>query len=779
MKKLILILLVLTSSSFAFGQRLPKEFYISSDGKKLQVGGQIHNGFYKEDVIHQIRITFTQANWWTLLTNNYAAKIDLSASVSVDGVKYDSVGVRFKGQTSYMGVSGTNSKKSFNISFDAFKDQKLSGYATLNLNNSFQDASFMREMLYYNTIRRHTVAAKCNYVHLFVNDIDFGVYQNVQQNNKDLLEEWYITNDGNNVRADVPPGSGGIGPGGGWGDGTAAFNYLADTNSYKKYYTLKSSDIKSVWPDFHNVTQILNQSPIANLKQNIEPYLDIDRTLWHLATEVLFADDDSYIYKGKMDYYYYQDAETWRFQTYDYDANSILSSNSAAAWSPFYNETKVNYPLLNKLLQVPEIRQRYVHHLKTLLSEYIESGHLSSRIDYFKGMVDSLVLADPKKLATYAQFTTAIPQLKNLVTIRANTIKANPAFQQIHPSIFNTQFATNGQVGTAPNKSQSALISTNVSHVDGIRAVNLYYGSGISGLFTKVAMYDDGLNGDAAANDGIFSASIPPFAPNSYVRYYIESFAANTSNAASYDPPGAEHDVYFYKVQADPLAPGVVTINEIMASNGTTFADNEGQFDDWIEFYNNSSDTIDLSGYKLSDNNTNLAKWTFPAGAKMPPNGFYIVWADEDSAQGDNHCNFKLSTSGESVILSSPTGTIIDQVDFSQQTLDQSYSRIPNGTGAFKIKTPTPGFNNESTSANPSLVTPLSFEIYPNPSNQWVTIVFTGNQNQYPVQIFNTMGELIYKDTLPQTTNLNAAEWPNGIYFIKCQHMIKKWIVQH
>ena len=141
MKKLILILLVLTSSSFAFGQRLPKEFYISSDGKKLQVGGQIH-----------------------------------------------SVGVRFKGQTSYMGVSGTNSKKSFNISFDAFKDQKLSGYATLNLNNSFQDASFMREMLYYNTIRRHTVAAKCNYVHLFINDIDFGVYQNVQQNNKDLLE---------------------------------------------------------------------------------------------------------------------------------------------------------------------------------------------------------------------------------------------------------------------------------------------------------------------------------------------------------------------------------------------------------------------------------------------------------------------------------------------------------------------------------------------------------------------------------------------------------------
>ena len=67
------------------------------------------------------------------------------------------------------------------------KNQDIEGYQTLNLNNSFEDASFMREVFYYHNLRQHAPAAKANFVHLYINDIDWGIYQNVQQLNKDFF----------------------------------------------------------------------------------------------------------------------------------------------------------------------------------------------------------------------------------------------------------------------------------------------------------------------------------------------------------------------------------------------------------------------------------------------------------------------------------------------------------------------------------------------------------------------------------------------------------------
>ena len=49
-----------------------------------------------------------------------------------------------------------------------------------------------------------------------------------------------------------------------------------------------------------------------------------------------------------------------------------------------------------------------------------------------------------------------------------------------------------------------------------------------------------------------------------------------------------------------------------MASNSETMADQDGEFEDWIELYNNGSASIDLEGYYLSDNINNLTKWEFP-----------------------------------------------------------------------------------------------------------------------------------------------------------------------
>jgi hypothetical protein len=75
-----------------------------------------------------------------------------------------------------------------------------------------------------------------------------------------------------------------------------------------------------------------------------------------------------------------------------------------------------------------------------------------------------------------------------------------------------------------------------------------------------------------------------------------------------------------------PVFSQSLTINELMASNATTIADEDGDFEDWIEIYNFGSDPINLEGYGLSDNYNNPFKWVFPDYTIMPGH-YLLVWA--------------------------------------------------------------------------------------------------------------------------------------------------------
>lgn len=140
-----------------------------------------------------------------------------------------------------------------------------------------------------------------------------------------------------------------------------------------------------------------------------------------------------------------------------------------------------------------------------------------------------------------------------------------------------------------------------------------------------------------------------------------------------------------------------VVINELMPLNSATVTDQDDEYDDWIELYNNSEATIDLSGYYLSDNDNYLTKWRFPDGTTIEGKGYLIVWADNDTLQTGLHTCYKLSADGEEVVLSKPNKTVIDEVKYSGQTLELSYSRIPSGTGSFSWQTATYNTENVKT----------------------------------------------------------------------------------
>lgn len=82
-----------------------------------------------------------------------------------------------------------------------------------------------------------------------------------------------------------------------------------------------------------------------------------------------------------------------------------------------------------------------------------------------------------------------------------------------------------------------------------------------------------------------------------------------------------------------------VYINEVMVSNGTTIADEDGDYEDWIELYNSSDEVVNLSGWGLSDNYRNPFKWTFPEGTVIGAGDFLMVWASGKDRKDQNDRN--------------------------------------------------------------------------------------------------------------------------------------------
>lgn len=533
----------------------PVEMSVSADGRRLITGGNNFTGLYDSATIRTLNLTFKQPDYWSIMQSNYSTNTDLAATLVVDGKTYENVGVMFKGETSYREVYRNSKKLSFNISMRYIPtNQKLMGYRTLNLNNAFQDPSFLREVFYLHQIRKHVPAAKSNFVQLFINGENWGLYPNVQQLNKDFLDEWFFSDDGGNWRAEGIS-SGGVpvpGGGGGWGNGKSGLNYLGDNVAlYQSNYTLKSSDIDDHWERLAAACKSLNTTPASLMTEEIPRYFDIDRVLWFLACEIAFSDDDSYVFKGQQDYYIYYEPEPQRITPIEFDGNSVMKMNNAG-WSPFLNENKVNYPLSNKLLAVPQYRQRYLAHLRTIINELFDIASANRIIDNYKSQIDALVESDPKKLYGYNQFINEIGVLKNFISTRRNNLLSNPEVAQKSPDIIEVDYRnTDGVAWVPPVPNSEVIVTAKIAASTGINRVNLYYSASLVGNFSIIQMSDEGKYSDGVSGDGIYGAKLPGHPGGTYVRFYIEAVSDNAHLSVSYYPPGAEHDVFFFQVKSE------------------------------------------------------------------------------------------------------------------------------------------------------------------------------------------------------------------------------------
>jgi len=143
---------------------------------------------------------------------------------------------------------------------------------------------------------------------------------------------------------------------------------------------------------------------------------------------------------------------------------------------------------------------------------------------------------------------------------------------------------------------------------------------------------------------------------------------------------------------------GQLQINEICSDNDELLQTANGEYYDWIELYNNSDNTIELSNYYLSDDKKTLDKWKF-VPQELPINGYIIVFASGIGllTQGEQHSNFKLSSSGETLYLTDGTN-IIDRVEFGAINEDYSFGRLEEDSELLtNLARPTPGRSNRGS----------------------------------------------------------------------------------
>ncbi|MBN1806594.1 MAG: lamin tail domain-containing protein, partial [Sedimentisphaerales bacterium] len=143
-----------------------------------------------------------------------------------------------------------------------------------------------------------------------------------------------------------------------------------------------------------------------------------------------------------------------------------------------------------------------------------------------------------------------------------------------------------------------------------------------------------------------------------------------------------------------------LVINELMASNNSTFPDPQNEYDDWIEIYNSGKYALDLEGMYLTDNLSDPTKWQIHSETRgsmiIPAGGYLLIWADENITDSGLHANFKLDAGGEQIALFDTDGkSLIDSFSFPEQAADISFGRYPDGDANVRfLSCPTPGAKN-------------------------------------------------------------------------------------
>lgn len=734
------------------------------------------SSFYDLNTIQLIEITFSQSNWDYMMDTAKAGSEGyiMASKIKINGVEYDSAGVKYKGNSTY---KANQVKNPLHIELDTHKEQDHEGFTDIKLSNAFNDPSFLREVLSYKIVRNYMLAPQSNFANVYINNNLIGLYSNSESVGKKFVDSRFGSKSNTFVKCNPIDGA---------GPGNSDYPNLvylgADSSLYSSRYEMQSDN---GWVDLINLCDTLGSHTPA-----IEKTINVNQALWMLAFDNVLVNLDSYLGAFSQNYYLYKDNYS-RFQPVVWDMNESFGRfsmtgtsnlNSTAAkqqMTHLLHLSDAGWPLVKNLLAVPLYKRMYIAHMRTILSENFANNSYYTDGLALQNLIKTSVNADPNKFYTYANFIANLntdvaggngsaPGLTNLMNGRNTYLGTLADFTAVQPGISDIMVSN-----TQPALNTTVHITASITNAS---ATGVFLCSRTADFapFERILMVDDGMHGDGTAGDGIFGSTIT--VSSGKTEYYL--YAENTQ-AGIFSPQRA--GIEFYTLIAQVTAgDGNLVINEFLASNTATMADQDGEYDDWIEILNISSEVVSLDSLYLSDSYSNLQKWKFPDGTLIQPNGFLVVWADDDDAQAGLHASFKLSASGERIALTHGTEGIIDSVSFGVQSEDISMQRCPDETGGFVFAVPSFADTNNCVTSIGEEIRASEISVFPNPVSD-ILQIRSGNETINSIRVINIIGKTVLhqQGCNSNTIELPLSQFPEGIYMILVNDAIGRKIVKN
>jgi len=416
----------------------------------------ITNLFNKDDIM-EIDIDIDE-KLWNELADNAMEEEYYSANITINGEAYYNVGLRAKGNTTLSQIANddTTDRYSFKVKFDEYIDgQTLKGLEKLALNNMMQDTTYMKEYLSYDLLNKMGVSTPAfQYASITLNGEPWGLYLALEVMEESYIERYYGTTDGNlykpettNMAKNNMPMEQGKEINGPMGRNTGGADLVYSGDEHSNYSTIFENAIFD-YTNEEDYDKIIAMVKSLNEDiNNIEKHLDLDEVLRYFAVNTFVVNLDSYASNMKHNYYLYEQDGICSILPWDYNlAFGAFQGGSASNVINFPIDNPVadsleSSPLIGKLLEVEEYKEKYHEYLNEIVQDYVNSGVFTETINNTDNLIGDYVKNDATAFYTYDEYVASIPELITYGVDRAKSIYAQLSGSQSSTSTGN--MATN------------------------------------------------------------------------------------------------------------------------------------------------------------------------------------------------------------------------------------------------------------------------------------------------------------------------------------------------
>jgi hypothetical protein len=362
-----------------------------SDAQQEQIASTV----FPKDKVIDVKITMDEADFQDMLDNASAEEYK-EASVNYNGMQFDHVGIRTKGNLSLRSVvNSVSDRYSFKISFDEYLNQTLNGISKINLNNNYSDASYMREFLTYELADSVGLPTPgFSYVNVYVNDELWGFYLAIEQIGDSYLQRHFDHSYGALYKAEM--------------NGTGSdLTWLGnDPDSYTGLVMKSKSSNDDV---------LIDMLDELNNGSDYEKVLDVDNVLKYVALNVVASNMDSYLGMNKQNYYLYENNGIFSILPWDYNMAFGGFGGSSILIDEPTQGALAERPLIAKLLEVDKYKERYHAILSEMLEGYMQQETFNERVAQIQDLISEHVKQDPRPFYSYEEYERSIPTLTSFV----------------------------------------------------------------------------------------------------------------------------------------------------------------------------------------------------------------------------------------------------------------------------------------------------------------------------------------------------------------------------